>query len=248
MDRVPSKALVEAGLEVMRRNGNPLERRPSKGRAQIYSSKSGQSVRLRTCNDHVLIVVSERPDPSSPVNIEGTDLLLIVIAKERRQVGEVLVFLVPTEVAVKAAREGYKSWLDRSPVTRGKNTTWNIWFDETGLDASHGFMKKWHQYLLPSEVSSVEFLQEVSNDEEKAADSSGQKPSVKKSVGKSAAQLTKQKVAARGEGKSSVSRLAEPAGGTSPERLGDVIAQARSAIAIAAGVDQSNVKITLELG
>src|ERR1700761_2584655 len=78
-ERIESGTLVEAGLAAMARAGKPLSKLPSKGRAMLYAMPNGESVRMRTCNDHLLIIVADRPSADAKLNIEGTDWLLLVM-------------------------------------------------------------------------------------------------------------------------------------------------------------------------
>ena len=127
-DRVDGVTLVEAGLAAMEKAGKPLTRLPSKGRAMLYQTREGETVRVRTCNDHVLIVVADRPDPNANLNIEGTDLLLVVMPETERTAGPIDLYLIPASEAVSEARRTHQEWLDSSPGTKGDNRTWNFWF------------------------------------------------------------------------------------------------------------------------
>jgi hypothetical protein len=62
----------------------------------------------------------------------------------------VLSYLVPTGVAVEAARRCHREWLSSKPNTGGSNTTFNLWFDDGGNSA--GFAQHWKQYLLPGDA------------------------------------------------------------------------------------------------
>jgi len=75
---VPNELLLAAGLELMKQNGQPLNKRQSSGRSMMYSLPDGRDVRVRTCNDHLLIVLADKHSGDARFNIEGTDLLLIV--------------------------------------------------------------------------------------------------------------------------------------------------------------------------
>src|SRR5436305_699929 len=97
--RVDSSELLEAGLALMRRGGKPLTRMPTKGRAMLYQLSNGETLRVRTCNDHVLIVVGDSPEPESMSNIEGTDWLLVVMPEIERTRGRVLAYLIPASEA-----------------------------------------------------------------------------------------------------------------------------------------------------
>ena len=150
--KIPNQHLVKAAETVMSENGMALERLPAKGRAMLYRMQDGKSVRLRTSNDHVLVVVADSPDVDAPVNVEGTDMLLAVMPEIERSPSRVVAFLVPSDIAARDAREGYREWLKNGPRTKGSNNTRTIWFDEDLSQASHGFMARWKQYQLNSDV------------------------------------------------------------------------------------------------
>lgn len=166
--KVSNQVLLEAGLAAMRAAGKPLEKLPTKSRAMKYRLSNGETVRVRTCNDHVLVVLADSTENGASLNIEGTDHLLIVMPKTPRLAGPVHVYFVPTPVAVKAARESHAEWLASNPSTRGNNRTWNIWFDDM-TTTSHGFARAWAQYLLDTDISThtLDQLEEVSSDREK---------------------------------------------------------------------------------
>jgi hypothetical protein len=148
MNKVPNGTLLAAGLELMAQSGQPLTRVPTKGRAMIYGTSDGKTVRVRTCNDHILVVLADSPDEGAHLNIEGTDYLLIVMPQAERSYGPIIAYLVPTPVAVDAARTTHRDWLATNPNTKGDNRTWNIWFDDDGPSKAHGFAKKWAKYRL----------------------------------------------------------------------------------------------------
>lgn len=157
-DRVDNEVLRDAGLELMSANGNPLTKRPSPGRAMLYEMPNGQSVRVRTCNDHVLVVVADNPTIDARLNIQGTDWLLIVMPEIERAEGKVVAYLVPTEQAEQAVRKSHGEWLSTNPSTKGHNTTWNLWFGHshsgmTGRKGKQGYAEKWDKYRLKGDVS-----------------------------------------------------------------------------------------------
>lgn len=198
-DRVDNSVLLSAGLELMRQEGQPLTRRQVKGRAMIYGTPEGKTVRVRTCNDHVLVILAESADDNAPLNIEGTDLILVVMPREARSQGPVVAYLVPSAIAAEAARKSHREWLANNPKTKGNNRTWNLWFDDSGPSKANGFSKTWEQYRLRGHADTVGPKQSLNTD--------------------------------------SVERA----------KLGDVISKARREIAVAAGVPESAVKITLDL-
>jgi hypothetical protein len=152
--RIDSDVLLAAGLDMMRETGKTLTKIPGFGRAMLYSLPNGERVRVRTCNDHILIVVADNPSPNAKLNIEGTEWLLIVMPEIERTPGRIIGYLVPTQVAVDAARLTHRTWLETNPNTKGSNTTWNLWFDEDGSAKANDFANKWKQYRLNSDGAS----------------------------------------------------------------------------------------------
>jgi len=150
-DRIPNKALLEAGLRLMRDMGRPLERVKTNTRSMRYVLPDGKTVRVRTCNDHVLVVLADSPKKGATLNIEGTDHLLIVMPEIPRTAGSVIAYFIPTNVAVEAARRAHAEWLASNPNTRGENRTWNVWFNKATM--AGGFAEKWAQYRLPGSAS-----------------------------------------------------------------------------------------------
>lgn len=145
---IPNDDLLQAGLRQMTQTGRPLTKVTSNGRSMMYSLSNGETVRVRTCNDPILIILSDKASgDDAKLNIEGTDQLLIVMPEIPRTAGKILAYLVPTEVAVSACRRAHELWLATRPNTSGNNTTWNIWFDD-GDKPWNGFASKWSEYLL----------------------------------------------------------------------------------------------------
>ncbi len=160
-ERINNEVLLQAGLELMCRNGKPLTKLPSKGRAMLFKLPDGQSVRARTCNDHILIAVADRPVEDAKLNIEGTDWLLIVMPEVERTHGNVLGYLMPTKEAVEEVRRTHREWLATNPATKGGNTTWNLWFDHDGSGKANDYAEKWARYRLEGMITTAA----VANDE-----------------------------------------------------------------------------------
>lgn len=154
VNRVSNQTLLEAGLSAMRATGNPMQKLPTSSRAMKYQLASGEIVRVRTCNDHVLVTLADSAEEDAALNIEGTDHLLIVMPEVPRTEGSVIAYFVPTPIAEKAVRQAHADWLNSKPSTKGNNRTWNIWFDD-GAAPFSGFARKWSQYRLPVEISTV---------------------------------------------------------------------------------------------
>ena len=163
-DGIPNDVLLKAGLELMRRNGKPLTKRPSRGRAMLYDMPNGKTVRVRTCNDHVLLAAADDPSSSAPLNIEGTDSLLVVMPEVARTHGGIIGYLVPTKEAVKQIRKSHLAWLSSNPKTKGNNTRRTIWFDEYGPTVNGaekyagGYAVKWKEYRLAGSVLSTDIV------------------------------------------------------------------------------------------
>jgi len=150
-NRVSNEALLEAGLTLMGQAGKPMQKTQSGSRAMLFRLESGKTVRVRTCNDHVLVVVADSPKLNANLNIEGTDYLLIVMPEVPRTLGPVVAYCVPTTVAVKDVRKTHAEWLASNPATKGDNRTWNIWFDDAAK--AGGFAKHWAKYRLGGTAS-----------------------------------------------------------------------------------------------
>jgi hypothetical protein len=151
---VPNETLVKAGLELMKQAGKPMERLQAKGRAMIYRAPGGETVRVRSCNDHVLIVVADQPDPDKArLNVEGTDFVLIAMPERPRTPGPVIGYLVPTDIVCEAVRSGQRHWLATNPNTKGDNRTWALWFNTNTLSDGSGFHEKWKAYRLGGAAS-----------------------------------------------------------------------------------------------
>lgn len=151
--RVDNEALLSAGLELMRKNGKPLSKLPSRGRSMLFSLQNGETVRARTCNDHILIVVADSTDGDANLNIEGTDWLLYIVPKEERMAGKVVAYLLPTRETVAEVRKKHWEWIDSNPNTKGSNTTWNLWFQPNGHEKANNYGQKWSKYRLQGEAS-----------------------------------------------------------------------------------------------
>ena len=157
-ERIDNEVLQKAGLVLMHENGKTLSKVPGPGRSMVYTMPNGDSVRLRTSNDHRLIVLADKPTEDAELNIEGTDWLLIVMPEVERKGGNVVAYLVPTKDAVEAVRERRRDWLSSNPKTSGKNTTWILPFSRfySGSVAEEGkynYSKNWAKYRLEGEVS-----------------------------------------------------------------------------------------------
>ena len=158
LDRINNEVLLEAGLALMRGNGKPLTKLPSPGRSMLYSMPNGETVRVRTTNDHLLVVVADRPNLDANLNIQGTDWLLIVMPEVERTEGAIIAYLVPSRVAEDAARNSHQVWLSSNPNTKGSNTTWTLSFDHSrsrmaSRQDKQGYFERWAKYRLEGEIS-----------------------------------------------------------------------------------------------
>lgn len=149
--RIDNEVLLNAGLDLMRQNGKPLTKLPSRSRSKLYALPNGETVRARTCNDHILIVVADKPSSDAKLNIEGTDWLLVVMPEVERTPGKLVAYLVPTVEAAASARRTHQDWLDTNPNTKNGNTTWNLWFSPDGPAKANDFAAKWATYRLEGE-------------------------------------------------------------------------------------------------
>jgi len=156
--RVSNDALLTAGLELMRQNGRPLTKVDSPGRSMMYGLADGKSVRVRTCNDHVLIAIADKVSADAKLNIEGTDFLLIVMPEIERTPGKVKAYLIPTSVAAEAVRRAHNEWLPTAN-TKGDNKTWCLWFrKDAPVNRHNDYETKWAEYRLNGEASTTHAL------------------------------------------------------------------------------------------
>jgi hypothetical protein len=160
--KVPTDALVAAGLQLMRQAGHPLERVKTNGRAMVYRTEDGQTVRLRTSNDPVLVVGADSTDPDDArLNIEGTDYLLLVMPEQQRTPGPVAAYFLPVGVAADAVRSDHKAWLATNPNTKGENRTWSLWFANSGPKGAKDYTEQWSQYRLKGSATAGRVWQEA---------------------------------------------------------------------------------------
>ena len=163
-DRIDNEVLRDAGLALMQTNGKPLTKLPSSGRSMLYAMPNGESVRVRTSNDHILVVVADKPTTDDAhLNIQGTDWLLIVMPEVERAAGQVIAYLVPTKEVDEAVRKSHQAWLSSNPDTKGENTTWNIWFDHSysgmaSRKGKHEYAEKWAKYRLAGDMSTEDLI------------------------------------------------------------------------------------------
>jgi hypothetical protein len=185
-DRIHNDVLLEAGLELMRLNGKPLAKLPSKGRSRLYKLPSGETVRARTCNDHIFIAVADKPSADARLNIEGTDWLFVVMPEIERTEGKIIAYLIPAEEAVAEVRQAHQSWLASNPNTKGANTAWSIWFDHGGYVGSNNYAEKWAKYRLEGDVSTLDFSSKQAPPAGEAADIKGEVEAARQRIARAA--------------------------------------------------------------
>ncbi len=94
-NKIDNKLLREAGVELMKKNKMPLSN-ITRGNSMIGSMPCKNHVRIRTRNNHRLIITANQPDPNARLNIEGTYWLLMVMPERERTFGKVIGYLIPT--------------------------------------------------------------------------------------------------------------------------------------------------------
>lgn len=220
MLKIHSDLLANAGLMLMAQNGQALERVTARGRARLYRRPDGGRVRLYCSNDRVLIGRAQSADPEAKLKMEdGADFLLLVMPRRKRQPGPVEAYLVPMAVAAAAVKEAHRQWRE---VGR-----------EAGRSTSPG-----HDAESRAEGNLARNLW-FDKDGPPTSDDYASKWSAYRlpgsiSVKASAAIEAAQQVAAQKS--------------NGEHKLGEVIAQARAQIAVAAGVAPEAVKISVDLG
>jgi hypothetical protein len=124
----------------------------------IYVMQNRQTVRVRTSNDPILVVVADHDGEGAKLNVEGTDHILFIMPRKARTHGPVDAYFLPSDVVATSSREAHREWLANQPNTKGDNRTWNLRFLEKPSrknSASYGFARKWAAYRLPGEASTL---------------------------------------------------------------------------------------------
>jgi len=145
---IDSEILVNSGLAAMKRTGKPLAPLRREARATIYVMPNGETVRMRTCNDRKVVVVSWTDALDAKLNIEGTDWVLLVMPEVRRKLGKTICYLVPTNVLAAEARCVREAWLARKPDRVRNNRTWKLWFGQKKGGNASDLETMWSQYRL----------------------------------------------------------------------------------------------------
>jgi hypothetical protein len=147
---IPNEKLRQAFIGLMARKGRSIERvigPPSRGPAkEVYRLPDGQTLRLRTNNKPALMARTESSALDAPLPFEGEDFVGVAFPSERA--GFVLGYLVPTSVAVRAMRDGYREWLGSDNRGRGDNKTRVLRFDGDSQSLSHDYANRWSEYCL----------------------------------------------------------------------------------------------------
>jgi hypothetical protein len=144
--KVSTASLVDYGLAAMERIGKPALKLPKTGNAKIFRLANGETVRVRTCNRHVLLVNAKHPDPDAKLDIEGTDWILVVMPKEEFTAGEYIAYLIPALEGVSEMRKAHRKWRATNPATKGRNMTWTLAFKE--LPAHDNYAVTWAKYQI----------------------------------------------------------------------------------------------------
>ena len=126
----------------------PLIPLPSIGRAMIYAMPNGETVRIRTSNDHMLLVVGWTRAPGAKLNVDGTDWLLLVMPEVRRTLGRAICYLLPTREVEAEARRVREAWCARNRKTESNNRTFKLWFKKDSRTLASDYATKWSKYRL----------------------------------------------------------------------------------------------------
>ena len=70
-NKIDNKLLRETGVELVKKSKTPLDK-IIRGKSTIGLTPCKKTVRIRTSNDHRLIITANQPDPNASLNIEGT--------------------------------------------------------------------------------------------------------------------------------------------------------------------------------
>lgn len=155
--KIPNAALIKCAAEIMSAENRSFEPISTRGRSMIYRTEDNKTVRLRTSNDHVLVIAAKPLEDKWQLNIEGTDYVLVVMPVIQRVVGEVRAFLVPTELLVRLVREEYAEMLNQVPEIGMKPNAVTVQFGSPNNDGEP-FDRAWDPYLLPHTTDSHAYV------------------------------------------------------------------------------------------
>ena len=116
-NKIDNNLLREAGVELMKKNKMPLSNITC-GKSMIGFTPCKKSVRIRTCNDHRLIITAKQPDPNARLNIEGTYWLLMVMPEHERTLGKIIGYLIPIAEIKEKMKMSHEAWLGTKPQTK----------------------------------------------------------------------------------------------------------------------------------
>jgi hypothetical protein len=152
--RVENSSLLAAGLESMATAGKPLAKVNTGTRSMMYRMSDGGSVRVRTCNDHILVVIATASNNRPTLNIEGTDYLLFVVPQVERTKGAIEAYLLPTLEVSRSVRSAYADTLSKIDGIHNHSTTCNLWLAD-GEGAAFGFRSRWAAFRLTGASASI---------------------------------------------------------------------------------------------
>ncbi len=141
------------GLDVMKKCGKPLTKQ-SNTKALIYELANGESVRLKTNKNRVLIAKTDGPNIDAKQNLEVTNWILLVMPEVKGALDPVAAYLLPTSIVVDAFRSSHGKWLANPDTkTKGTNMTWVLRFDGSHSGRSdknelYGYADRWNIYRL----------------------------------------------------------------------------------------------------
>lgn len=141
-----TEELRRVGLDAMKRCSGELTKSTTH-RGQIYYTVDKKLVRLRTNNDRLILTATDGTNPTAKLDLEGCDLVLLVVPRIKRMRGTVEVYLIPLQDIKSAFELSHRDWL-KDANTKGSNFTWQLALDAAKPASMGGYAERWLKYRL----------------------------------------------------------------------------------------------------
>ena len=152
---VEKNDLIDAGLELMEKNGKPLTK-STWSTQKIGKMKNGETVRVRTCKMHGFVCNPPANKPRNEkgerkLNIEGTDWVLYIMLDTPYTPGKVRAYLLPTKELVEEFRNVHRDRLES--MDDSNNNPLNLFLWNKDYEGRVTYEQKWKKYRLEGEAS-----------------------------------------------------------------------------------------------
>jgi hypothetical protein len=140
-----SAKLRTAFATLMERAGKPIERAPGRhGLAQVYRTRNGKTVHLRTNRKPALVTLADAGGLEARMSIEDADYVGIAFMKSRSKIAG---YLVPSREAARRIRDDFARWLEQ-PGHSADNRMRVLKFTGSPGTSGHGYQETWARYCI----------------------------------------------------------------------------------------------------